>query len=96
MAVWYSAQMSMASISHVNKLTPYFTPFRRHSLISKRLFSAKMSQQQLTHTLKLPSQPNEPVSVIAAPGLSDSDFRRVIFQLFSVLVYCILLLDTWT
>ena len=74
MTVWYSAQMSMVSITHVNKLTPYFSPFRRHGLITKRLFSAKMSQQ-LTHTLKLPSQPSEPVSVIAAPGISDSDFR---------------------
>lgn len=77
MTVWYSAQMSMVSVSHVNKLTPYFSPFRRHTLISKRLFSAKMSQQ-LTHTLKLPSQPSEPVSVIAAPGLSDTDFRNAI------------------
>ncbi|KAI3687496.1 hypothetical protein L1987_81193 [Smallanthus sonchifolius] len=40
--------------------------------------STGSSPFQITHTIKLPSQPTEPVTVVAAPGVSDSDFRSAI------------------
>ncbi|CAK9173122.1 unnamed protein product [Ilex paraguariensis] len=46
-----------------------------------RTISTKMSiasPSQLTHTINLTSQPAEPVRVVAAPGISDSDFRNAI------------------
>ncbi|KAM3343781.1 nudix hydrolase 14, chloroplastic [Capsicum galapagoense] len=44
-------------------------------------FSVKMSatpSPQLTHIINLPTQPNQPVSVVAAPGVSDIHFRNAI------------------
>ncbi|KAI8543891.1 hypothetical protein RHMOL_Rhmol08G0253800 [Rhododendron molle] len=38
--------------------------------------STDSSSSQLTHTITLPSQPAEPVHIVAAPGVSSSDFRR--------------------
>ncbi|XP_065858084.1 nudix hydrolase 14, chloroplastic isoform X2 [Euphorbia lathyris] len=46
-----------------------------------RPFCLKMSAespQPLTHSLVLPSQPGQPVQIVAAPGVSDTDFRRAI------------------
>lgn len=40
--------------------------------------STESSSSHLTHTINLPSQPAEPVRVVAAPGVSDSDFRNAI------------------
>lgn len=40
--------------------------------------STESSSSHLTHTISLPSQPAEPVRVVAAPGVSDSDFRNAI------------------
>ncbi|XP_019239951.1 PREDICTED: nudix hydrolase 14, chloroplastic isoform X1 [Nicotiana attenuata] len=45
------------------------------------LFSAKMSTtppSQLTHIINLPAQLDQPVSVVAAPGVSDTQFRNAI------------------
>ncbi|KAI8543892.1 hypothetical protein RHMOL_Rhmol08G0253800 [Rhododendron molle] len=39
--------------------------------------STDSSSSQLTHTITLPSQPAEPVHIVAAPGVSSSDFRRM-------------------
>ncbi|PSS04110.1 Nudix hydrolase [Actinidia chinensis var. chinensis] len=36
------------------------------------------SSSQLTHTIRLPSQLAEPVQIVAAPCVSDSDFRNAI------------------
>ncbi|XP_076895998.1 nudix hydrolase 14, chloroplastic-like [Bidens hawaiensis] len=33
---------------------------------------------QTTHTINLPTRPTEPVTVVAAPGVSDTDFRNAI------------------
>ncbi|KAG5537100.1 hypothetical protein RHGRI_024516 [Rhododendron griersonianum] len=39
--------------------------------------STESSSSQLPHTITLPSRPAEPVHIVAAPGVSSSDFRRV-------------------
>lgn len=59
-------------------------PFFSSTLSPKtcaRTFSAKMSTNppsQLTHTINLPAQLNQPVSIIAAPGVSNAQFRQVL------------------
>lgn len=44
-----------------------------------RIFSAKMASEstssQLTHNITLPAQLDQPLTVVAAAGVSDSDFR---------------------
>ncbi|OAY59916.1 nudix hydrolase 14, chloroplastic [Manihot esculenta] len=48
---------------------------------TRRAFCLKMSAEsppQLTQSLVLASQPGQPVQVVAAPGVSDSDFRSAI------------------
>ncbi|XP_075102721.1 nudix hydrolase 14, chloroplastic isoform X1 [Nicotiana tabacum] len=58
-------------------------PFFSSTLSPKtcaRTFSAKMSTNppsQLTHTINLPAQLNQPVSIIAAPGVSNAQFRQI-------------------
>ncbi|KAK3012977.1 hypothetical protein RJ639_010432 [Escallonia herrerae] len=39
--------------------------------------SSSPPPSQPTHTIDLPSQVGEPVHIVAAPGVSDSEFRRV-------------------
>ncbi|CAN4127472.1 unnamed protein product [Withania somnifera] len=46
-----------------------------------RIFSLKMSTtppSQITHIINLPTQLDQPVSVVAAPGVSDAHFRNAI------------------
>ncbi|XP_071700343.1 nudix hydrolase 14, chloroplastic-like [Rutidosis leptorrhynchoides] len=40
--------------------------------------STDSSSFQLTHTITLPTQRSQPVTVVAAPGVSDPDFRQLI------------------
>ncbi|KAF2298938.1 hypothetical protein GH714_029235 [Hevea brasiliensis] len=42
------------------------------------------SPPPLTHSLVLPSQPSQPVQVVAAPGVSNSDFRRVFLYMSAI------------
>ncbi|KAI5655598.1 hypothetical protein M9H77_32785 [Catharanthus roseus] len=54
-----------------------------HRTTIARACSAKMSTEsssnsQLTHTINLPRQLGQPVQVIAAPGVSEIDFRNAI------------------
>ncbi|KAI3468836.1 hypothetical protein Pfo_025499 [Paulownia fortunei] len=53
----------------------------RHLHKTTRIFSAKMTSEsassQLTHTITLPGQLDQPVTVVAAAGVSDSDFRNM-------------------
>ncbi|KAL5186498.1 Nudix hydrolase 14, chloroplastic [Glycine soja] len=55
-----------------------FTPLHSSNWVSKKNkgFSCKMSTEStsLTHTITLPNKHNEPVHVVAAPGVSPSDF----------------------
>ncbi|CAH1451474.1 unnamed protein product [Lactuca virosa] len=80
MTVWCSASISRLSFTSFSKVAASF-PLQCRSVISRRI-SAKMptgsSSIQITHTLKLPSQPSDPVTVVAAPGVSDSEFRLAI------------------
>ncbi|KAJ0555579.1 putative ADP-sugar diphosphatase [Helianthus annuus] len=77
MTVWSkcSASISILSFSRINKLPPIQN-------LSSRRFSAQMSTAsspfQITHSITLPTQPTEPVTVVAAPGVSDADFRNAI------------------
>ncbi|KAI3522526.1 hypothetical protein L1887_00382 [Cichorium endivia] len=75
-----SASISMFSFSCVSKVAASF-PLQCRSVISRRIF-AKMSTGsssfRITHTLNLPSQPTDPVTVVAAPGVSESEFRLAI------------------
>ncbi|XP_012835522.1 PREDICTED: nudix hydrolase 14, chloroplastic [Erythranthe guttata] len=49
---------------------------------ANRIFSEKMATEstssQLTHTINLPGQLGQPLTVVAAAGVSDSDFRNAI------------------
>ncbi|KAK7389296.1 hypothetical protein VNO78_24167 [Psophocarpus tetragonolobus] len=54
-----------------------FTPLHASSWVSKKKgFYCKMSTESssLTHTITLPNKQNEPFRIVAAPGLSNSDF----------------------
>ncbi|KAL8244870.1 hypothetical protein R6Q59_011128 [Mikania micrantha] len=79
MAVWCSSSSSVSilSVSRINRLSAS-SPIQNLTAICRR-FSTKMSTGsasfQITHTINLPSQPTEPVAVVAAPGVSDADFR---------------------
>ncbi|WVZ25174.1 hypothetical protein V8G54_003718 [Vigna mungo] len=46
----------------------------------KKVFCCKMSSESpsLTHTITLPNKPNEPVHIVAAPGVSHSDFWNAV------------------
>ncbi|GMP82830.1 hypothetical protein CsSME_00036969 [Camellia sinensis var. sinensis] len=43
--------------------------------------SAESSSSQLTHVIHLPIQRSQPVQVVAAPGVSTSDFRQLSLSL---------------
>lgn len=71
-------QLLPMPLLHVTKLSKL-----KHSLSTilspscrgrSRISCAKMS----THTINLPRQLHEPVQIVAAPGVSDSDFRMAI------------------
>ncbi|RDX77502.1 Nudix hydrolase 14, chloroplastic, partial [Mucuna pruriens] len=54
-----------------------FTPLHASNWVSKKKgFCCKMSTESppLTHSITLPNKQNEPVHIVAAPGLSHSDF----------------------
>ncbi|KAM0046086.1 putative ADP-sugar diphosphatase [Helianthus debilis subsp. tardiflorus] len=63
-----TASISILSFSRINKLPPI------QNLSSRRMSTAS-SSLQITHTITLPTQP---VTVVAAPGVSDADFRNAI------------------
>ncbi|MFS7954518.1 hypothetical protein Hanom_Chr07g00631421 [Helianthus anomalus] len=48
--------------------------------------STASSPFQITHTITLPTQPTEPVTVVAAFGVSDADFRLVLLLLITSLL----------
>ncbi|KAL4592843.1 hypothetical protein LXL04_005849 [Taraxacum kok-saghyz] len=79
-SVYSSGSISLLTFSSVRKIAASF-PLQSRCVISRGI-SAKMptdsSSLQIKHTIKLPTQPNDPVTVIAAPGVSDSDFRLAI------------------
>ncbi|XP_059290204.1 nudix hydrolase 14, chloroplastic [Lycium ferocissimum] len=56
-------------------------PFSSSTLWPKpctRTFSVKMSTSQHSHVINLPAQRDQPVSIVAAPGVSDTHFRNAI------------------
>lgn len=55
-----------------------------------RASSTKMATESstLTHTIHLPRQPDQPVAIVAAAGVSGSDFRCAV-DLFCSRVFCI-------
>ncbi|KAG2681342.1 hypothetical protein I3843_11G139900 [Carya illinoinensis] len=68
---------------------PLRTLSKRHSLSSPltllhtrrtRSLFCKMSAESapLTHSITLPSRPREPVQIVAAPGISNTEFRNAI------------------
>jgi len=68
----------------LKNLKPLHTP----TLISKKknnnnnAFFCKMSSTEspsLTHSITLPSKQSEPVHILAAPGVSSSDFWSFLF-----------------
>ncbi|CDP09848.1 unnamed protein product [Coffea canephora] len=73
---------------HFKKFTLPTVPILRHthshSKRIRRTYSMKTSTEspsssrQLTHIINLPRQLGQPVDVVAAPGVSDSDFRNAI------------------
>ncbi|KAK4486425.1 hypothetical protein RD792_009100 [Penstemon davidsonii] len=70
----------------ISKLCASNFPFSRSS--PSRIFSPKTrkltimaSSFQLSHTITLPGQLGQPITVVAAPGVSNSDFRNAIDSL---------------
>ncbi|CAL5421362.1 unnamed protein product [Camellia sinensis] len=73
------------SVLKVKKLAVSCTPiclYNIHRQTLRRTISTKMSAEssssQLTHIIHLPIQRSQPVQVVAAPGVSTSDFRNAI------------------
>ncbi|XP_027182625.1 nudix hydrolase 14, chloroplastic [Coffea eugenioides] len=73
---------------HFKKFTLPTVPILLHTLSHgtriRRTYSTKMSTEspsssrQFTHIINLPRQLGQPVDVVAAPGVSNSDFRNAI------------------
>ncbi|WVZ25175.1 hypothetical protein V8G54_003719, partial [Vigna mungo] len=55
-------------------------PLASNWVWKKKVFCCKMSSESpsLTHTITLPNKPNEPVHIVAAPGVSHSDFWNAV------------------
>ncbi|XP_048131624.1 nudix hydrolase 14, chloroplastic, partial [Rhodamnia argentea] len=70
-------QPSSALISFATKITSPSSPHWRKPLRC-RMSSDSNPSSSLSHTLTLPVQPSEPVHIVAAPGVSDSQFRSAI------------------
>lgn len=69
-------------------LKRFSRPHASNWVWKKKVFCCKMSTESpsLTHTITLPNKPNEPVHIVAAPGVSHSDFwSSFIFPLFLLL-----------
>ncbi|PIN10675.1 Nucleoside diphosphate-sugar hydrolase of the MutT (NUDIX) family [Handroanthus impetiginosus] len=68
--------------SHPTNWTHFPSVPIRYFHKSTRIFSQKMASEptssQLTHTITLPAQLGQPVIILAAAGVSDSDFRHAI------------------
>ncbi|KAK1436186.1 hypothetical protein QVD17_01964 [Tagetes erecta] len=79
MSIWCSssASISMLSFSRINRLTAS-SPIQNLRTIISANMSTDSSPFQITHTINLSSQPTEPVTLVAAPGVSDADFRNAI------------------
>ncbi|XAR70375.1 ADP-sugar diphosphatase [Bertholletia excelsa] len=73
------SSMSLLYLSRAKKMYPYSPVLlhRRRRTICARMLG-ESSWSQLTHVISLPGQPAEPVQILAAPGVSDSDFRNAI------------------
>ncbi|CAL5437205.1 unnamed protein product [Camellia sinensis] len=72
------------SVLKVKKFAVSYAPIRLNDIhrptlrtISTKM-SAESSSSQLTHTIHLPIQLSQPVQIVAAPGVSSSDFRNAI------------------
>ncbi|KAF5794474.1 hypothetical protein HanXRQr2_Chr08g0328491 [Helianthus annuus] len=81
MTVWSRCSASISILSsRINKLPPIQNLSRRFS----PQMSTATSPFQITHIITLTTQPTEPVTVVAAPGVFDADFRtRLIKSYFS-------------
>ncbi|XP_028064487.1 nudix hydrolase 14, chloroplastic-like isoform X2 [Camellia sinensis] len=72
------------SVLKVKKFAVSYAPIRLNDIHSPTLrtistkMSAESSSSQLTHTIHLPIQLSQPVQIVAAPGVSSSDFRNAI------------------
>ena len=63
-------------------------PHRLRSLSSNCKMSTETeSSSPLTHSITLPAQLAEPVQIVAAPGISDSQFRS--FLLYLPFFFCV-------
>nr|XP_043606746.1 nudix hydrolase 14, chloroplastic [Erigeron canadensis] len=94
MPLYCSGTISMLTFNKLTTaFSPFQFQFRTSSLINiifstrtttaaiscaKMMSSSSPSVAQLSHTINLPSQLTQPVTVVAAPGLSDSEFRTAI------------------
>lgn len=77
----------LLTLSNVKRLScsSYYSspsPFSLYLIAkNRRLICSKMSAEsspKLTHFINLPSHPAEPVQIVAAPGVSASEFRNAI------------------
>ncbi|QCD81251.1 nudix hydrolase 14, chloroplastic [Vigna unguiculata] len=61
-------------------LKRFSRPHASNWVWKKKVFCCKMSTESpsLTHTITLPNKPNEPVHIVAAPGVSHSDFWNAV------------------
>ncbi|GAB4856963.1 Nudix hydrolase 14, chloroplastic [Ancistrocladus abbreviatus] len=54
------------------------SPFLLHICRSRGICRMSAESERLTHKITIPSQLGEPIQVVAAPGVSDSEFRSAI------------------
>lgn len=69
------ASLRLPHLQKVRLWSPLRTP------AGARRLNVKMSTSSspLAHSVTLPAQPDQPVEIVAAPGVSDSDLRHVGF-----------------
>ncbi|CAN0841667.1 Nudix hydrolase 14, chloroplastic [Linum grandiflorum] len=67
---------SPISLLHLRSSVAKTTGFRKSFAL--KMSSDTSSPQSLTHSITLPSQPGNVVQVVAAPGVSESEFRTAI------------------
>ncbi|PNX56547.1 nudix hydrolase chloroplastic-like, partial [Trifolium pratense] len=74
--------MAVTSIRSISAALKILKPLHAPNFISKKKnsFFCKMSTESssLTHSITLPSKQSEPVQILAAPGVSSSDFWSAI------------------
>ena len=80
----------LLTFSKLNKFASFSPPILPQTRRGIRSICTKMateSSSHPTHTINLPSQLGQPVPIVAAPGVSDSEFRQVNSPFLSITIH---------